>query len=179
MIRSFGSDPWTILARLLYKRWLRRPLVWLVERRLRAPLERVHPTWREIERQRRLIYSAIVHTVDRAIGQALISPAVAAVVARLWSRALKPPPGERSSARRFREEHGSDPPWFLVISPTQACNLRCAGCYADSGPRDAHLDWDTLGRVLTEAEQLWNVPLFVFSGGEPLAYRLRAMTSWT
>ncbi len=162
---------WTNLVRLLYQDWLRRPVVWLVERRLRAPLERVHPTWREIERQRRLIYSAVVHTVDRVIGQRLLSPHVAAVIARLWSRALRPSPGQRSAARRFREEHGSDPPWFLVVSPTQACNLRCAGCYADSGPSDAHLDWATLDRVMTDAERLWNVPLFVFSGGEPLTYR--------
>jgi hypothetical protein len=43
--------------------------------------------------------------------------------------------------RRFRQEHGSDPPWLLVIGPTRACHLRCAGCYAASGPGNAHLPW--------------------------------------
>jgi MoaA/NifB/PqqE/SkfB family radical SAM enzyme len=35
----------------------------------------------------------------------------------------------------------------------------------------AHLPWDMLDRIVTEAKELWGVPLFVFSGGEPLAYR--------
>ena len=125
------------LARLLYQDWLRRPVGWLVERRLGTPLERVQPSWWKIERQRRLIYSAIVPTVDRVIELWLVSPHVAGVGARLWGGALKPLPGRRFAARRFRQEHGSDPPWFLVISPTQACHLRCAGCYADSGPSDS------------------------------------------
>jgi MoaA/NifB/PqqE/SkfB family radical SAM enzyme len=77
---------------------------------------------------------------------------------------------------RFREASGTIPPWFLVISPTRSCNLQCEGCYANSGPETEHhktakLPWDILDRIMTEAEKLWGVPLFVFSGGEPLAYR--------
>jgi MoaA/NifB/PqqE/SkfB family radical SAM enzyme len=33
------------------------------------------------------------------------------------------------------------------------------------------LPWSTLDRILTEAKELWSVPLFVISGGEPLLYR--------
>jgi MoaA/NifB/PqqE/SkfB family radical SAM enzyme len=72
---------------------------------------------------------------------------------------------------RFREQHGVDPPWFLVLSPGHACNLRCPGCYADSGKHVAALPWSTLDRVMQEARDLWGVPLFVLSGGEPLLYR--------
>jgi MoaA/NifB/PqqE/SkfB family radical SAM enzyme len=106
-----------------------------------------------------------------------IAPAVARVITKLWTRALYLAfsPARSPIARRFRGEHGSDPPWFLVISPGHACNLRCTGCYANSEPdasgQDPSMSWPVLDRVLTEAQHLWDVGLFVFSGGEPLLYR--------
>jgi MoaA/NifB/PqqE/SkfB family radical SAM enzyme len=58
-----------------------------------------------------------------------------------------------------------------VISPGHACNLACPGCYASSGESAAKLPWPVLNRVMREAKELWGVPLFAFSGGEPLLYR--------
>ncbi len=59
---------------------------------------------------------------------------------------------------------------YLRISLTDACNLRCVGCYADSGPTAEKLDWDTLDRLVTDAKTLWEARYFAISGGEPLAY---------
>ena len=73
---------------------------------------------------------------------------------------------------QFAERHeGEKPPSFLVISPTSACNLRCPGCYADSGYEARHLEWDILDRIITEAKKLWGIRFFTISGGEPLIYR--------
>lgn len=76
------------------------------------------------------------------------------------------------SAREFSERHGGQPPpTFLVISPTRACNLRCAGCYSSSGSSARQLEWETLDRIVAEAKKFWGVRFFTVSGGEPLLYR--------
>ena len=120
---------------------------------------------------------AALHTVDRLVAQRTLSPAVARVLLRRWSRALYLAfsPASSSLVRQFRDEHGCGPPWFITISPGRACNLRCQGCYADSAPRgaaqNARMPWSMLDRVMKEAQNLWDTGLFVFSGGEPLLYR--------
>ena len=165
-------------ASLLYLDALRAPLVRTADGWLRARLDHpadTHPTWRQIVRQRWLIDRAILHTVDRLIGRRLLSPHVLRVIARLWGQTLLTPADDKPMVRSFRQRYGVNPPWFLVLSPGHACNLRCAGCYADSGATcddgAPKLDWSTLDRLISEAQDLWGVPLIAFSGGEPLMYR--------
>ncbi len=161
-------------GRLLYCDAIRRPLVKFIDARLRNQLnkdERVPETWHTIMRQRLLIYRAILHTIDRVIERRVLSPRVARIITELWGRAICVSDKTRSVTQPFHDEFGCDPPWFLVISPNHACNLKCSGCYANSGSGAGKLDWNTLDRIMTEAKQLWGVPLFVFSGGEPLLYR--------
>jgi MoaA/NifB/PqqE/SkfB family radical SAM enzyme len=181
LLASRASDPFFATAsRLLYVDPLRRRLVDLASARLETGLDsapRLPSNGRTIGREHRLMALAVLHTVDRLVERRIISPQVARVIAKLWGRALgfafsaaRPP-----VVRQFREEHGCDPPWFITISPGHACNLRCTGCYAsstsDSHAQNVRLPWPTLDRIMTEAQQLWDVGLFVFSGGEPLLYR--------
>jgi MoaA/NifB/PqqE/SkfB family radical SAM enzyme len=79
--------------------------------------------------------------------------------------------GIPSAKDRFKAEYGVRPPGFLLISPTKTCNLRCTGCYADSGPTSEKLEWSILQRLIREARELWGAVFIVLSGGEPLAYR--------
>ena len=73
---------------------------------------------------------------------------------------------------KFKEEHGFYPPGFFVISPTQACNLRCKGCYAESHTGAwATLPFEVSDRILTEAEELLGIRFVVVSGGEPFIYK--------
>jgi MoaA/NifB/PqqE/SkfB family radical SAM enzyme len=72
---------------------------------------------------------------------------------------------------RFTAQFGVRPPGFLLISPTKTCNLRCIGCYADSGPTPEKLEWPIIRRLVKEARELWGAVFIVISGGEPLAYR--------
>ena len=58
-----------------------------------------------------------------------------------------------------------------MISPGKACNLRCGGCYANSGAHREKLDWATFERTVREAHDTWGTRVFVISGGEPLAWR--------
>jgi MoaA/NifB/PqqE/SkfB family radical SAM enzyme len=79
--------------------------------------------------------------------------------------------GDRATVARFNAQYGVNPPGLLLISPGKACNLRCTGCYADSGPTAEKLDWAVFDRLVTEAKTLWGARFFAISGGEPLAYR--------
>jgi MoaA/NifB/PqqE/SkfB family radical SAM enzyme len=154
-------------SRLLYNGALRTPLARALDRRLGARAQQAAP----IERQRTLIYRAVLHTLDRLLARRALSPHVARVVVERWSRAFLTSPQRRQAVAAFQREHGCRPPWFLVISPGYACNLACPGCYASSGEGAAKLSWSTLDRLMREAKELWGVPLFAFSGGEPLLYR--------
>ncbi len=79
--------------------------------------------------------------------------------------------GDEAQKKAFVARHGASPPAFLTLSPGKACNLRCVGCYANSGPTPEKLPWATFERIVREAHDLWAMRFFVISGGEPLAYK--------
>lgn len=85
---------------------------------------------------------------------------------------VMPDEGARSAASEFARKHGgSSPPVFMVISPSKACNLRCTGCYASAESSSPGMDWQVFDRIVAEAKTFWGIRFFVFSGGEPFAYR--------
>lgn len=161
-------------SRLLFRDRLRRPLFSFLDSRLEAaarPGTRKGKPGARIERERLLSARAVLATVDRLIGRRQLSPGLMRVILELWGRTWCFSRRARPGSSRFLDAHGCEPPWFLVLSPGNACDLRCPGCYADAGGEPVHLPWPTLDRVMAEAKALWGTPLFVFSGGEPLLYR--------
>jgi MoaA/NifB/PqqE/SkfB family radical SAM enzyme len=118
--------------------------------------------------------SAIFASAARALDRGQISRKALRGLLRtfLANVVLAKDRGIEHAKQRFAEKHGGAlPPSFLVISPTSACNLRCAGCYSSSGSSPQRLEWETLDRIVTEAKELWGVRFFTISGGEPLMYR--------
>ncbi len=159
--------------RLMQVNLVRRPLIHVTDRLLQAQIRRSRGAplpWQRIEREHLYSALAILHTMDRQMGGRLLHDRLLRKGMDLWGRAMCVPASRFSGGRRFRREHGCEPPWFLVISPGHACNLRCPGCYAGSTRNGRKLPWPVLDRIVTEARSLWDVPLVVFSGGEPFAY---------
>ena len=77
----------------------------------------------------------------------------------------------------FRKKYGEDPPFFIVISPTQVCNLRCKGCYASSSPETGTtIPFDVFDRILKENHDILGSRFVVISGGEPMMYRSQGKT---
>ena len=181
LLSSRASDPlFAAASRLLYADGLRRQLVALASARLQTGLDsvpRLPQDGRRVGREHRLMALAVLHTVDRLIERRYLSPEVAGVIAKLWGHALLLAfsSAESTIVRTFRDEHGCAPPWFMTIAPGHACNLSCTSCYASSASISHtppnKLPWPILDRIMTEAQELWDVGLFVFSGGEPLLYR--------
>jgi len=60
-------------------------------------------------------------------------------------------------------------PHLILVDPTSACNLGCAGCWAGKYSKRNSLGFDRLDRLFAEAKDL-GIYWIVFSGGEPLCY---------
>jgi len=75
--------------------------------------------------------------------------------------------GKRRRTATMRQT-GFQPPYFLVISPTMRCNLRCTGCCAGRYAKGDEMPIDLLDRILTEAEAM-GIRFITISGGEPFA----------
>ena len=107
--------------------------------------------------------------IDRAIEKGNISQAILpkflSAFGKVWLH------GSLNRAN-FREEHGFDPPVFLTISPTKFCNLKCAGCYANSSKAaEEKLPYKIVDRIVKEKTKLWGSHFTVLSGGEPSLYK--------
>ncbi len=58
-------------------------------------------------------------------------------------------------------------PRALLMDPTGSCNLKCSGCWAGGYGKEDSLSYETMDRIVREAEEL-GVKYIFFSGGEPL-----------
>jgi len=176
---NFGKHLSNTITKIVYLDLIRKPIVYALDlllEKTRLLDGKNSAGWYKIKKQHRAISLSVLHSLDRSVEKRILSPDVARLIFDLWGRAFFPSKKRKIAVQRFQENHGSKPPWFLVISPTHSCNLNCTGCYANSGAqtgysKTAKLPWDMLDRIITEARELWGVPLFALSGGEPLTYR--------
>jgi len=72
---------------------------------------------------------------------------------------------------KFKEKYGILPPSFIVLSPTQKCNLKCEGCYASSHENCPTLPFETVDKICEEVYNEWGNRFMTISGGEPLLYK--------
>lgn len=66
-----------------------------------------------------------------------------------------------------KEAHQCNVPWAILMDPTSACNLKCQGCWAADYGHKLNMSYETLDRIVNEANALGTF-MFIFSGGEPL-----------
>jgi len=88
------------------------------------------------------------------------------LVVNLFTNAMFVGHGTR---KEILAKEGVMPPFFIVISPTMRCNLRCYGCYAGEYDKTEGLDLDTVSRILSEAQEM-GIHFITISGGEPFYY---------
>jgi len=129
----------------------------------------------EAKMDRYYMVRAILRSLNRALDSGVISYHVRDVIFQNFIKnVLLGDVGRRDA---YRERYGFAPPTFITISPYKGCNLRCTGCYADSGATFRNtLEWTYLDRVIHDAKELWGMRFFVISGGEPLLYRSEGKT---
>jgi MoaA/NifB/PqqE/SkfB family radical SAM enzyme len=169
----------TLVEQALLSDTLRGLVMKELEKYLLAQVQQVASPWRpaQVTQDKLDLARALIRSTTRALDRKQISRQV---LHRLLQVLLKNTvmlndEGSKSAMTSFSERHnGKEPPVTIVISPTKACNLRCVGCYANSGYSGEHLDWDVFDRIISEAKSLWGLRFFTISGGEPLAYRSHA-----
>jgi len=114
---------------------------------------------------------AIVDTVERTLAEDRLSPATVDRFMNVLVKDVLIHKGDRATKAAFKDQHGSAPPAFIVISPGKGCNLRCVGCYAASDHENINLPWPVFERLVDQVRDLWGSRFIVLSGGEPLVYR--------
>lgn len=62
---------------------------------------------------------------------------------------------------------GEYPPFFLAISPSMTCNLRCYGCYAWKYPKEKSLSLEKTSAIIKEAKEDMGIYFITITGGEP------------
>lgn len=67
----------------------------------------------------------------------------------------------------YFKKHGEYPPFFLAISPSMACNLRCFGCYAWKYPKEKSLSLEKTSAIIQEAKDEMGIYFITLTGGEP------------
>lgn len=94
-----------------------------------------------------------------------LDPSVRRSLWQLWVARLEP------ALRRFRRAKiaGEIAPPFLFVSLTNACNLRCHGCWVVPEGAVDHLPLDIVHRVI-ESGKRTGLSFFTLLGGEPLLY---------
>lgn len=73
---------------------------------------------------------------------------------------------------KFKEKYKQYPPLFIVLSPTQVCNLNCLDCYASSDrTTNRSLPYHVVEKIMDDVYYLMGRKLVVISGGEPFMYK--------
>jgi len=168
---------YNLAADLMFKRPTRKYLVRLMEKKVASALEpgknsQFPKSSKRILREKKLIALSIIQSLVHSIESGNLNRKVAHAIFNLWIDVMAKPRQSNEAVRHFYGENGYYPPWFLVISPGHACNLKCNDCYASSASSDGtKLDWEIMDRLISDAKKIWGIKLVVFSGGEPFIYR--------
>ena len=116
------------------------------------------------------ISKALLHSLERAMESKISPKCFDALVNVFIGKMLLGK--DAKPKKKFQEEMGYEPPLFVLLCPTQRCNLKCIGCYTASGRGEwgDTLRYEVVDRIVREVKELWGTHFMVLSGGEPLLY---------
>jgi len=66
----------------------------------------------------------------------------------------------------LREQLGCNIPWAILLDPTSACNLHCAGCWAAEYGNRLNLTLEEMDSIIRQGKEL-GVYFYIYTGGEP------------
>lgn len=68
---------------------------------------------------------------------------------------------------KLREKYNCNIPWAILLDPTSACNLHCAGCWAAEYGNKLNLALEEMDSIVTQGKQL-GIYMYIYTGGEPM-----------
>jgi len=129
---------------------------------------------KEVAIKRYEFLSAMLRCVMRNIDRGYVSPEIIKKIVKVFvqNNLMREDQSYTQAVEKFKEKYGEYPPTFIVFSPTQRCNLKCIGCYANSAAdMSATVPYPYVDRVVGEVHDCWGVRFITISGGEPFMYR--------
>jgi MoaA/NifB/PqqE/SkfB family radical SAM enzyme len=118
--------------------------------------------------------SAMLACVVKNIDKGYVSPKIIEKIADVLieNNFIRGDSEYQRSIEKFQAKYGELPPTFIVLSPTQRCNLKCIGCYANSDAKQsATIKYSYVDKVLREIHDFWGCRFVTISGGEPFIYK--------
>jgi len=134
---------------------------------------------KQVQIKRYQFFSAMLHCVVRNVDKCYISKEFIKKIINVLvqNNLICEDQSYKQAVEKFEEKYGEPPPSFIVFSPTQICNLKCPGCYADSAAdTSATVPYSYVDRVVREIHDCWGSRFITISGGEPFMYRSEGKT---
>lgn len=86
---------------------------------------------RAVQEKRYQFLSAMLHCMVRNIDKGYVSDKIVKKIIDVLVRNNFTHEDKNCEdvVEKYKEKYGEEPPTFIVLSPTQKCNLKCIGCY--------------------------------------------------
>ncbi|MHC4622762.1 MAG: radical SAM protein [Planctomycetota bacterium] len=123
--------------------------------------------------------SAMLHCVNRNVDRGFVSGEVIRKIIDVFvqNNLVCSDQDYTQAVEAYERKYGELPPTFIVLSPTQKCNLCCIGCYASSAANTpATIPYSSVDRIVREAHDIFGCRFITISGGEPLMYKSEGKT---
>jgi len=72
-----------------------------------------------------------------------------------------------ATQEEMKEKYNCNVPWAILLDPTSACNLHCAGCWAAQYGNKLNLSLEDIDSVIRQGKELGTY-MYLYTGGEPL-----------
>jgi len=134
---------------------------------------------KEVQVKRYQFLSAMLHCVNRNIDRGYVSSEIIKRIVDVFvqNNLIREDQAYTLAVEKYKEKYGELPPTFIVLSPTQKCNLNCIGCYAASGiDTAATIPYPVVDRIVSEVHDLFGSRFITISGGEPFLYKSEGKT---
>jgi MoaA/NifB/PqqE/SkfB family radical SAM enzyme len=134
---------------------------------------------KEVQVKRYQFLSAMLQCVNRNIDRGCVSGEIIKRIVDVFvqNNLICEDPSYILAVEKYKEKYGELPPTFIVLSPTQKCNLHCIGCYAASGiDTAATIPYSVVDRIVGEVHDLFGGRFITISGGEPFLYKSEGKT---
>jgi MoaA/NifB/PqqE/SkfB family radical SAM enzyme len=160
-----------LLGRLVHSKIASKAMIYKLEKEIyKAVNEHLKGYPLNVRLKKYELIRAILNTAVNNLQRGFISKQFFNFVVNFVGAAA-PTSTNKQVATAFREKYGEKPPAFLVVSPTQRCNLQCTGCYAASTALTAAtLPYEVLEKAVGESYNTFGSRFTTISGGEPFLY---------
>ena len=124
-------------------------------------------------------FSAMLYCVIRSVDKGYVSKEVIRKIIDVFvqNSLIGGDQNYEQTIEKFKGKYGEPPPSFIVLSPTQICNLKCMGCYASSAANTPDtIPYPYVDKIVSEVHDSWGSRFITISGGEPFMYKSEGKT---